>query len=156
MLNKIKNVVNSIVRIWTEYVLFVLDILEEPTSLSYIEPNWDPERVASQDIVDPSDSEICQAIKIPSAGLSSVSHSPPTVWFSSRLSELDAQLAALQNIADYLETDFTNSRMVHMHFIFIFSMSPKLQVPFLRLIHTYTGDNSLLVLHCLCVVGEHY
>ncbi|KAM9306622.1 LOW QUALITY PROTEIN: ciliogenesis and planar polarity effector 1 [Pholidichthys leucotaenia] len=36
---------------------------------------------------------------------------PPT-WFSSRLSELDAQLAALQNIADHLEKDFSQSRML--------------------------------------------
>ncbi|KAM7392880.1 hypothetical protein PAMA_007814 [Pampus argenteus] len=88
------------------------DILEESPSLSYIEPNWDPERVAPQDSVDLSDSEICQAIKIPSARYDDSSYKPPTVWFSSRLSELDAQLAALQNIADYLEMDFTNSRML--------------------------------------------
>ncbi|KAM7368998.1 hypothetical protein PAMP_013298 [Pampus punctatissimus] len=88
------------------------DILEESPSLSYIEPNWDPERVAPQDGADLSDSEICQAIKIPSAEYDDSSYKPPTVWFSSRLSELDAQLAALQNIADYLEMDFTNSRML--------------------------------------------
>eukprot|EP00064_Thunnus_orientalis_P007705 superscaffoldBa00000871_g7727 len=88
------------------------DTLEGPSSHSYIEPNWDPERVAPQDIVDPSDSEICQAIKIPSAGFNNASYTPPTVWFSSRLTELDAQLAALQNIADHLEMDFTNSRML--------------------------------------------
>ncbi|XP_042251450.1 ciliogenesis and planar polarity effector 1 isoform X3 [Thunnus maccoyii] len=88
------------------------DTLEGPPSHSYIEPNWDPERVAPQEIVDPSDSEICQAIKIPSAGFNNASYTPPTVWFSSRLTELDAQLAALQNIADHLEMDFTNSRML--------------------------------------------
>ncbi|XP_062290536.1 ciliogenesis and planar polarity effector 1 [Scomber scombrus] len=87
------------------------DILEE-TSLSYIEPRWNPERVAPQDIVDPFDSEICQAIKIPNAEFNSAPYTPPTVWFSSRLSELDVQLAALQNIADHLEKDFTNSRML--------------------------------------------
>ncbi|XP_044029035.1 ciliogenesis and planar polarity effector 1 isoform X2 [Siniperca chuatsi] len=88
------------------------DIPEESPSLSLIEPNRDPERITPQDMVDPSDSEICRAIKTQSVGLHSASSTPPTVWFSSRLSELDAQLAALQNIADYLEIDFSNSRML--------------------------------------------
>ncbi|XP_061731707.1 ciliogenesis and planar polarity effector 1 isoform X1 [Nerophis ophidion] len=42
-----------------------------------------------------------------------IDHSPPSkntaVWFSSRLSELDSQLAALQNIADCLEKDLPGS-----------------------------------------------
>ncbi|XP_071321560.1 ciliogenesis and planar polarity effector 1 [Trachinotus anak] len=83
------------------------DIPEDSTLLSLIEPNTDPERITPQDTGDPSDSEICQAIRMQRA-----SSSPPAVWFSSRLSELDAQLAALQNIADHLEMDFSNSRML--------------------------------------------
>lgn len=74
----------------------------------------DPERITPQDLVDPSDSGICQAIKTQSGRPHSTSSTPPTVWFSSHLSELDAQLAALQNIADCLEMDFSNSRMVHV------------------------------------------
>lgn len=105
---------NAIGKICSKY-LYTLDIPEE--SLSHIEPNRDPERIPSQDLVDPSDSEICQAIKTQSVGPHSASTTPPTVWFSSRLSELDAQLAALQNIADYLEMDFSNSRTVHEHVI---------------------------------------
>ncbi|KAM9338429.1 ciliogenesis and planar polarity effector 1 [Symphorus nematophorus] len=88
------------------------DIPEESPSLSHIEPSMDPERTSPQDLVDPSDSEICRATKSQSAAPPSASSTPPTVWFSSRLSELDAQLAALQNIADYLEMDFSNSRML--------------------------------------------
>ncbi|XP_078126837.1 ciliogenesis and planar polarity effector 1 isoform X7 [Sander vitreus] len=90
------------------------DIPEESPSLSHIELTRDPERITPQDMDRyPSHSEICQAIKTQSVGPHSASSStPPTVWFSSRLSELDAQLAALQNIADYLEMDFSNSRML--------------------------------------------
>ncbi|XP_032394686.1 ciliogenesis and planar polarity effector 1 isoform X3 [Etheostoma spectabile] len=90
------------------------DIPEELPSLSHIELSRDPERITPQDMDGyPSHSEICQAIKTQSVGPHSASSSTsPTVWFSSRLSELDAQLAALQNIADYLEMDFSNSRML--------------------------------------------
>ncbi|XP_027137955.1 ciliogenesis and planar polarity effector 1 isoform X4 [Larimichthys crocea] len=88
------------------------DVPEESSSLSHIEPNMDPKRITPQDLVDPSDSEICQAIKTQSVGPHSASTTPPTVWFSSRLSELDTQLAALQNIADCLEKDFSNSRLL--------------------------------------------
>lgn len=97
-----------------------IDIPEEPPSLIHIEPIRHPERITPQHMVNPSDSEICRAIKTQSVGSQSASSSsPPTVWFSSRLSEMDAQLAALQNIADHLEMDFSNSRMVHKHSIFI-------------------------------------
>ncbi|XP_054468861.1 ciliogenesis and planar polarity effector 1 [Anoplopoma fimbria] len=88
------------------------DIPKESPSLSQIESNRNPERILQQEMIEPSDSEICQAIKTQSVGPHSASSTPPTVWFSSRLSELDAQLAALQNIADYLEMDFSNSRML--------------------------------------------
>lgn len=100
--------------------LCTLDVPEESPYLSHIEPNMDPKRITQQDLVDPSDSEIFQAIKAASVGPHSTSTTPPTVWFSSRLSELDTQLAALQNIADYMEKDFSNSRMVHNHVDFVF------------------------------------
>ena len=38
--------------------------------------------------------------------------SPRAAHFSSCLTEMDAQLAALQSIADHMETEFVNSRMV--------------------------------------------
>ncbi|XP_073334518.1 ciliogenesis and planar polarity effector 1 [Pagrus major] len=90
------------------------DIPEESPSLSHMEPNKGAETSTPQDMEYPSDSEICQAIKNQSVGpqIASSSSTPPLVSFSSRLSELDAQLAALQNIADYLEKDFSNSRML--------------------------------------------
>ncbi|XP_040914910.1 ciliogenesis and planar polarity effector 1 [Toxotes jaculatrix] len=88
------------------------DIPEDSPLRSYMEPSTDPERITPQDMADPSDSEICQAIRTQSVGPHRASSSPPAVWFSSRLSELDAQLAALQNIADHLEMDFSNSRML--------------------------------------------
>ncbi|KAK5852080.1 hypothetical protein PBY51_023582 [Eleginops maclovinus] len=84
-------------------------IPEESPSLGHIEPSRDPERFSPQGLVDRSDSEICRAIRTQSISSSSP---PPAVQFSSRLSELDAQLAALQNIADCLEKDFSNSRML--------------------------------------------
>ncbi|XP_028274109.1 ciliogenesis and planar polarity effector 1 isoform X3 [Parambassis ranga] len=62
--------------------------------------------------VDQSDYEICRAIKNQSVVPQRDSSSLPTVWFSSRLSDLDVQLAALQKIADDLEKDFSNSRML--------------------------------------------
>ncbi|XP_034565265.1 ciliogenesis and planar polarity effector 1 isoform X2 [Notolabrus celidotus] len=88
------------------------DIAEESPSCSHIELRREPERITLGDIEDPSDSEICQAIKRQSIKPPSSSSTPPTVWFSSRLSELDAQLAALQNIADFIEVDFSNTRML--------------------------------------------
>ncbi|XP_040012827.1 ciliogenesis and planar polarity effector 1 [Xiphias gladius] len=88
------------------------DIPEDSLLPIHIEPNKDPERIPPQDMADPSYSEIFRAIKMQSVAPHRASSSPPTVWFSSHLSELDAQLAALQNIADYLEMDFSNSRML--------------------------------------------
>ncbi|XP_029300430.1 LOW QUALITY PROTEIN: ciliogenesis and planar polarity effector 1 [Cottoperca gobio] len=88
------------------------DVPEESPSRSHIEPDRDAERIPLHAIVDPPDSEVCKAIKKQSVGPHSASSTPPTVWFSSRLSELDAQLAALQDIADNLEMDFSNSRML--------------------------------------------
>ncbi|CAB1447747.1 unnamed protein product [Pleuronectes platessa] len=71
-----------------------------------------PEGVTLEDMADPSDSQICQAIRTLSVGPHRASFSSPAVVFSSRLSELDAQVASLQRIADNLEMDFCNSRML--------------------------------------------
>ncbi|KAM6975927.1 LOW QUALITY PROTEIN: ciliogenesis and planar polarity effector 1 [Tautogolabrus adspersus] len=87
-------------------------IPEELPSCSHYEPVRAPERITPQDIEDPSASKICQAIQNQSIKPHSASSTLPTVWFSSHLSELDCQLAALQNIADNLERDFSNSRML--------------------------------------------
>lgn len=100
-------------------ILYTLDIPEESPSLRHIDHDRDPERITPQEAEDPSVSEICQAIKTQIVGRHGASSTPPTVWFSSRLSELDAQLAALQNIADCLEMDFSKSRMVHKHVVFL-------------------------------------
>ncbi len=89
----------------------------------------DPERVTRQDSTDPSGSEIFRAIKTQSVGPRSPSSTLPAVWFHSRLSELDAQLAALQNIADYLEMDFSNSRMVDKPVAFLFILLITLMTP---------------------------
>ncbi|XP_060931057.1 ciliogenesis and planar polarity effector 1 [Limanda limanda] len=71
-----------------------------------------PEGVTLEDMADPFDSQICQAIKNTRVGPHRASFSSPTVVFSSRLTELDAQVASLQRIADNLEMDFSNSRML--------------------------------------------
>ncbi|XP_062269256.1 ciliogenesis and planar polarity effector 1 [Platichthys flesus] len=71
-----------------------------------------PEGVPLEDMADPSDSQICQAIRTLSVEPHRASFSSPAVVFSSRLSELDAQVASLQRIADNLEMDFCNSRML--------------------------------------------
>ncbi|XP_069569860.1 ciliogenesis and planar polarity effector 1 isoform X2 [Brachyistius frenatus] len=90
------------------------DIPEESPSFSHVEASTVSERIPppDRDVVDPSASEICGAIKTQSVSAHRASSSPSIVWFSSRLSELDVQLAALQNIADHLEMDFSNSRML--------------------------------------------
>ncbi|XP_029372415.1 ciliogenesis and planar polarity effector 1 isoform X2 [Echeneis naucrates] len=82
-----------------------------PPLCSLIEPSANPDRITPQDAGILSDSKICQAMRTQSVG-PHTSSSPPVVWFSSRLSELDTQLAALQKIADHLEMDFSNSRML--------------------------------------------
>lgn len=95
-------------------LLYTLDIRQESLVLSHTEPSRDVERVTLEDPEAPSDYEICRAVKTAIDHPQEVSSKRPTVLFSSRLSEMDAQLAALQNIADSLETDFSNSRMVHI------------------------------------------
>ncbi|KAF7217094.1 ciliogenesis and planar polarity effector 1 isoform X2 [Nothobranchius furzeri] len=90
------------------------DIPEEPPLLSHYEPHRVSERLSPQEDVtlESPDSEICRAIKTQSLLHNRTTSSTPSVWFSSRLLELDAQLADLQNIADHLERDFSNSRML--------------------------------------------
>ncbi|CAG5867458.1 unnamed protein product [Menidia menidia] len=87
------------------------DYLEESPSFSPREPRRVSEGNIVEDnvIVDPSDSLICRAIKSQRGLPSTASSLLPAVVFSSRLSELDAQMAAVQNIADRLEMDFLNS-----------------------------------------------
>ncbi|XP_020563328.1 protein JBTS17 isoform X3 [Oryzias latipes] len=71
------------------------------------------ERVTSQNMTENlPESEICRAIRNQSGVRQNASPSLLSEGFSSRLSVLDAQLAALQNIADHLETDLVKSRMV--------------------------------------------
>ncbi|XP_013859180.1 uncharacterized protein C5orf42 isoform X2 [Austrofundulus limnaeus] len=86
------------------------DIPVTSPSFSYAGPSGVLERIVRQDhvTVASSDSELCGAIKGQSTD--GTPSPPPAVQFSSRLSELDAQLAALQNIADNLEMDFLHSR----------------------------------------------
>ncbi|KAF3702035.1 Protein JBTS17 [Channa argus] len=93
-------------------VLDLEDIPETSQPLSQIEANGEPERVTPQGMDEIADSGIYQAIKGESGGPHKASSTVSTAWFSSRLSELDAQLAGLQNIADYLEMDFSNSKML--------------------------------------------
>uniref|UniRef100_G3PXJ2 Uncharacterized protein n=3 Tax=Gasterosteus aculeatus TaxID=69293 RepID=G3PXJ2_GASAC len=93
---------------WTSHK----DIPEESPSLGDIEPNGYQQGVIQQETVERYDSEIFRAIKTQSVGPQRASSTPPTVWFSSRMLELDAQLAALQDIADNLEMDFSKSRML--------------------------------------------
>ncbi|XP_072227956.1 ciliogenesis and planar polarity effector 1 [Leuresthes tenuis] len=89
------------------------DFPEESPSFCHYEPSGISGKNTPQDnvMVDPSDSEICRAIKTQSVLPDTASASIPAVLFSSRLSELDAQVAAVQNIADHLEMDFSNSGM---------------------------------------------
>lgn len=93
------------------------DIRSKSPSSSCSEPRKDAERIAVEDLEAPSDSELCRAARSPYVAPQDVSPSRPAGLFSSRLSEMDTQLAALQGIADSLETDFSNTRMVR-HFFF--------------------------------------
>ncbi|KAK5616788.1 hypothetical protein CRENBAI_020476 [Crenichthys baileyi] len=90
------------------------EVPEASPSFSHSEPGGGAERIALQDdaMVDPAESEIGRATKAQTLVPDGAPSSPSSVWFYSRLSELDSQLAALQNIADHLEMDFSNSRML--------------------------------------------
>ncbi|XP_054613801.1 ciliogenesis and planar polarity effector 1 isoform X2 [Dunckerocampus dactyliophorus] len=83
---------------------------EDSASVSFTEPD----RVTPHYTEDSPDPELYKAINTP---LPDRPRSPllknPTVWFSSRLSELDSQLAALQNIADCLENDLPESTIAN-------------------------------------------
>ncbi|XP_047229174.1 ciliogenesis and planar polarity effector 1 isoform X4 [Girardinichthys multiradiatus] len=90
------------------------EVPEASPSFSHSESSGAAERIALQDdaMVDSAESEICRATKAQRLVPDRAPSSPSSVWFYSRLSELDSQLAALQNIADHLEMDFSNSRML--------------------------------------------
>nr|XP_057917617.1 ciliogenesis and planar polarity effector 1 isoform X2 [Doryrhamphus excisus] len=85
-------------------------LLEDSASVSFTEP----QRLTPPHVDDSPDSDLYKAINTPQIDRP---HSPPlknpTAWFSSRLSELDSQLAALQNIADCLENDLPGSKIAN-------------------------------------------
>lgn len=101
-----------------KYFFHALDIPVESPSFSHTEPSRVSERIIllNNVMLDSSDSEI---ITIKAQRPDKKPSSPPTVQFAC-LSQLDAQLAALQNIADNLEMEFSNSRMVHRHVLIFF------------------------------------
>lgn len=101
-------------------VVYTLDINEDSPSFSHSEHNRDPDRITLLEVENPAKSEICQAISTQVAKPDGASSTLPPDWFSCHLSELDAQLASLQNIADCLEMDFSNSRMVDKQFFGLF------------------------------------
>lgn len=106
-------------------ILYTLDIDEESPSFGHGEPNRNPDRITLLKAEDPANSEICQAINTQVVRPDSASSTLPPDWFSCHLSELDAQLASLQNIADCLEMDFSNSRMVAISNLFYFFIYPE-------------------------------
>lgn len=87
---------------------------EAPPSFSHSGSSRPAERIPLNGgaSVDSGESKTCRAIKDQTRVSDRAPSSPPAVCFSSHLSELDSQLAALQNIADRLEMDFSHSRMV--------------------------------------------
>ncbi|KAM9820132.1 LOW QUALITY PROTEIN: ciliogenesis and planar polarity effector 1 [Neosynchiropus ocellatus] len=87
------------------------EIQEDALPVSCSEPVKD-EVTAQSNTVEPPESAVCRAVKTPGTRSHTTSSTAPTVWFSSRLSQLDSQLAVLQNIADSLEKDFDNSRLL--------------------------------------------
>lgn len=130
-------------------VMCTLDVPEESPSLSHVEPNREAERIAAFDsIEDPFDFEICRAIKTQVIGPHAASSISPAVQFSSRLSELNTQLAALENIADCLERDFSNSRMVNKNILLLFILIVLLMTS--KFTNGPVICHSLFVLLCLC------
>lgn len=72
----------------------------------------EPEKVSPHYSEDSTDSELSTPVRTPR--LDEPRNHPSeiaAVWFSSHLSKLDSQLAALQNIADCLEKDLPQSRI---------------------------------------------
>ncbi|XP_038152752.1 ciliogenesis and planar polarity effector 1 isoform X1 [Cyprinodon tularosa] len=90
------------------------EVPEAPPSFSHSGSSRPAERIPLNGgaSVDSGESKTCRAIKDQTRVSDRAPSSPPAVCFSSRLSELDSQLAALQNIADRLEMDFSHSRML--------------------------------------------
>ncbi|XP_061603123.1 LOW QUALITY PROTEIN: ciliogenesis and planar polarity effector 1 [Phyllopteryx taeniolatus] len=72
----------------------------------------EPEKISPGYNEDSTDSELSKAIKTPRIdGPRDLPSETAAVWFSSHISKLDSQLAALQNIADCLEKDLPQSRL---------------------------------------------
>ncbi|KAM9793985.1 ciliogenesis and planar polarity effector 1 isoform 1-T1 [Syngnathus typhle] len=72
----------------------------------------EPEKVFPSDSEVSIDSELSKAIKSPRIDEPcNLPSETAVVWFSSHLSKLDSQLAALQNIADCLEQDLPQSKI---------------------------------------------
>lgn len=94
-------------------------------SPSSSKPRKQADKVAVKNLDHQFDSELYQAARSPFIGPQNALPKHPTVLFSSCLSEMDAQLAALQGIADSLETDFSNTRMVCVFFFQCQSKGPK-------------------------------
>lgn len=64
---------------------------------------------------DPVTRSLLQERRAPGRALETHRGAPsraPVIQVSARLSEMDAQLAALQNIADHMEREFANTRLV--------------------------------------------
>ncbi|XP_077398572.1 ciliogenesis and planar polarity effector 1 isoform X2 [Vanacampus margaritifer] len=71
-----------------------------------------PEKVSPHYSEDSADSELSKATGTPRIDEPrNLASETATVWFSSHLSKLDSQLAALQDIADCLEKDLPSSRI---------------------------------------------
>ena len=73
-----------------------------------------PETLQPEPSGDPVTVSLLQHMTSPPVARDTVSSLPvpPIVQASARLSEMDAQLAALQRIADHMEMEFANSRLV--------------------------------------------
>lgn len=94
---------------WDNFlVLHTVVVADESPSLGHIETNRDVEKVAAEEVK----SELCRAINSQMVAPPRASSNSTTAWFSSHLTEMDAQLAAVQRIADSLEKDFSNTKMV--------------------------------------------
>lgn len=93
---------------WDHFLVLHTVVADESPSLSHIETNGHVEKVAAEEVK----SELCRAINSQMFVPPRASSNPSTAWFSSHLTEMDAQLAAVQRIADSLEKDFSNTKMV--------------------------------------------
>ena len=123
-------------------VMCTLDVPEESPSVTHGEPNMEAERIAA------FDSEICRAIKSKVTEPHAASFISPAVQFSSRLSELNTQLAALENIADCLERDFSNSKLVNKNILLLSILVVLLMTS--KFTNGPVICTSLFLLLCLC------